>query len=182
VLLVDVKGASVTIEGVVSLSLVVVVVVVVVVVEVGGAADVVVVVVVVVGSWVELVLTKVVASGVGLVVSLLGRTEVEVGVELDEVEEVEKSVLVELGLAVDGTSVACSVNVCDGVLSVVGSVLGLSLLDELGTVIGFSLLEEPALPMISEEMGILTTKGSSSFRPLLLLLLSGLPVLLCLST
>ena len=60
---------------------------------------------------------------------------------------------------------------------------------------GFSLL-----PMISEEIGIcfekrsctfnftdvldeftLTTKGSSSFRPLLLLLL-GPPVLLCLST
>jgi len=100
--LLDVKGASVTIKGVVSLSLVVVVgdFVVVVgafVVVVGGAGDV--VVVVVVGACVELVLTKVVASGIASVVSLLGRTDVEVGVGLDEVEEV-----VELGLAVDGVA------------------------------------------------------------------------------
>jgi len=153
VVLLDVKGASVTIKGVVSLSLVVVGVGGFVVV-VGGAAD----VVVVVGACVELVLTKVVASGIASVVSLLGRTDVEVVVEV-EVEEV-----VELGLAVDG--VAGCVIVCDGFLSVVGSD-------------GFSLLEEP--PMISEEMGILTTKGSSSLRPLLLLLL-WLSVLLCLFT
>jgi len=155
VVLLDVKGASVTIKGVVSLSLVVVGVGGFVVV-VGGAAD----VVVVVGACVELVLTKVVASGIASVVSLLGRTDVEVGVEV-EVEEV-----VELGLAVDGASVAGCVIVCEGFFSVIGSD-------------GFSLLEEP--PMISEEMGILTTKGSSSFRPLLLLLL-GLSVLLCLFT
>jgi len=151
VVLLDVKGGSVTNKGVVSLSLVVVVVI----------GD----VVVVVGSCVELVLTKVVASGFCSVVSLLGRTDVEVVVELDkvEVEEVDKSVLLELGLAVDVASVAGSVNV--------GSVIGSD---------GFPLFEEPPLLMISEEMGILTTKGSSSFRPLLLLLL--LPVLLCLST
>ena len=53
--LLDVKGGSVTARGVVSLSLVVVVVI----------GD----VVVVVGSWVELVLTKVVAPGFGSVVS-----------------------------------------------------------------------------------------------------------------
>jgi len=151
VVLLDVKGASVTVKGVVSLSLVVVGVGGFVVV-VGGAAD----VVVVVGACVELVLSKVVAS----VVSLLGRTDVEVGVEV-EVKEV-----VELDLAVDGASVAGCVIVCEGFFSVIGSD-------------GFSLLEEP--PMISEEMGILTTKGSSSFRPLLLLLL-GLSVLLCLFT
>ena len=62
--LLDVKGASVTVKGVVSLSLVVVGVGGFVVV-VGGAAD----VVVVVGACVELVLTKVVASGIASVVS-----------------------------------------------------------------------------------------------------------------
>jgi len=154
VVLLDVKGASVTVKGVVSLSLVVVGVGGFVVV-VGGAAD----VVVVVGACVELVLTKVVASGIASVVSLLGRTDVEVGVGLEEVEEE-----VELGLAVDG--VAGCVIVCEGFFSVLASD-------------GFSLIEEP--PMISEEMGILTTKGSSSFRPLLLLPL-GLSVLLCLFT
>jgi len=93
VVLLDVKGASVTVKGVVSLSLVVVVGEFVVVV--GGAAD----VVDVVGARVELVLTKVVASGIGSVVSLLGRTDVEVGVGLDVV-----AVVVELGLAVDGVA------------------------------------------------------------------------------
>ena len=62
--LLDVKGASVTVKGVVSLSLVVVGVGGFVVV-VGGAAD----VVVVVGACGELVLTKVVASGIASVVS-----------------------------------------------------------------------------------------------------------------
>jgi len=152
--LLDVKGASVTIKGVVICWLVVVVGEFVVVV--GGEAD----VVVVVGACVELVVIKVVASGIASVVSLLGRTDVKVGVEVKVVE------VVELGLAVDGASVAGCVIVCEGFFSVVGSD-------------GFSLLEET--PMISEEMGILTTKGSSSFRPLLLLPL-GLSVLLCLFT
>lgn len=139
------------------------------VVVVCGNAEVVLVVV-------ELVLIKVVASGIGSVVSLLGRTDVEVWVELDELSvgkvskgTKEKSVLVELGLAVDGASVAGCEVVCEGFLSGIASD-------------GLSLLEEPPLPMISEEIGILTTKGSSSFRPLLLLLLLGPPVLLCLST
>jgi len=112
---------------------------------------------------VELVLTKVVASGIGSVVSWLGRTDVEVwvaglGLGLDELWVDVVSVLVELGLSVDGAGVAGF----EGFFSVIAS-------------------EEPPLPMISEEIGILTTKGSSSFRPLLLLLL-GPPVLLCLST
>jgi len=114
---------------------------------------------------VELVLTKVVASGIGSVVSWLGRTDVEVwvlglglGLGLDELWVDVVSVLVELGLSVDGESVAGF----EGFFSVIAS-------------------EEPPLLMISEEIGILTTKGSSSFRPLLLLLL-GPPVLLCLST
>jgi hypothetical protein len=114
---------------------------------------------------VELVLTEVVASGIGSVVSWLGRTDVEVwvvglglGLGLDELWVDVVSVLVELGLSVDGTGVAGF----EGFFSVIAS-------------------EEPPLLMISEEIGILTTKGSSSFRPLLLLLL-GPPVLLCLST
>jgi len=116
---------------------------------------------------VELVLAKVVASGIGSVVSVLGRTDVEVWDELS-VGKVSKgtkenSVLVELGLAVDGACVAGCELVGEGFLSGIASD-------------GFSLL-----PMISEEIGILTTNGSSSFRPLLLLLL-GPPVLLCLST
>lgn len=119
---------------------------------------------------VELVLVKVVASGIGSVVSVLGRTDVEVWVELGELSvgkvskgTKENSVLVELGLPVDVACVAGCELVGEGFLSGIG-------FD------GFSLL-----PMISEEIGILTTKGSSSFRPLLLLLL-GPPVLLCLST
>jgi len=134
------------------------------VVVVSGNVEVVLVVVV------ELVLAKVVASGIGSVVSVLGRTDVEVWVELGELSLGKvskgtkgKSVLVELGLAVDGPGVAGCELVSEGFLSEIGFS-------------GFSLL-----PMISEEIGILTTKGSSSFRPLLLLLL-GPPVLLCLST
>lgn len=119
---------------------------------------------------VELVLVKVVASGIGSVVSVLGRTDVEVWVELGELSVGKvskgtkgKSVLVELGLAVDGAGVAGCELIGEGLLSGITSD-------------GFSLLL-----MISEDIGILTTKGSSSFRPLLLLL-SGPPVLLCLST
>jgi len=146
----------VTVKGVVSFSLVDVVGGFVVVVC--GNAEVVLVLV-------ELVLTEVVASGIGSVVSWLGRTDVEVwvvglglGLGLDELWVDVVSVLVELGLSVDGAGVAGF----EGFFSVIAS-------------------EEPPLPMISEEIGILTTKGSSSFRPLLLLLL-GPPVLLCLST
>lgn len=146
----------VTVKGVVSFSLVDVVGGFVVVVC--GNAEVVLVLV-------ELVLTKVVASGVGSVVSWLGRTDVEVwvvgvgvGLGLGELWVDVVSVLVELGLPVDGAGVAGF----EGFFSVIAS-------------------EEPPLLMISEEIGILTTKGSSSFRPLLLLLL-GPPVLLCLST
>jgi len=142
----------VTVKGVVSFSLVDVVGGFVVVVC--GNAEVVLV-------FVELVLTKVVASGIGSVVSWLGRTDVEVwvvGLGLDELWVDVVSVLVELGLSVDGAGVTGF----EGFFSVIAS-------------------EEPPLPMISEEIGILTTKGSSSFRPLLLLLL-GPPVLLCLST
>jgi len=148
----------VTVKGVVSFSLVDVVGGFVVVVC--GNAEVVLVLV-------ELMLTEVVASGIGSVVSWLGRTDVEVwvlgvglelGLGLDELWVDVVSVLVELGLSVDGAGVAGF----EGFFSVIAS-------------------EEPPLPMISEEIGILTTKGSSSFRPLLLLLL-GPPVLLCLST
>lgn len=111
---------------------------------------------------VKLVLAKVVASGIGSVVSVLGRTDVEVWDEVS-VGMVSKGTKENSVLAVDGACVAGCELVGEGFLSGIGFD-GLSL-----------------LPMISEEIGILTTKGSSSFRPLLLLLL-GPPVLLCLST